>query len=341
MAKLSPEVEQFFSSAQRDVDAALRSIIAPPGGSAIANLDDGLAYSLALDDPAANAGKRIRPLLCLLVCHTLCGQCAPALPFATAIELMHNFCLVHDDIEDGDEVRRGRPAVWKKYGLAHGINIGDYIFTKVFAALLMNREQYPPERIVRFFELMSTTLDHTHRGQALDINARFAEITVNDYMALVTEKTGHYLAAPLLAGAIAAGADAEVEATLRAFGLAIGPMFQIKDDLIDLTHGKGRDIVGSDIREGKRSYLVAFACERADPTTKEELLRMLDLPREKTEQKHVDRAIDIFEQCGCFYEARQACEDLRKQALTHLEKLPQPLGRYLHEITDYLAERTA
>src|SRR5690606_28602934 len=153
MKQLSPELETFFNDGQQLVDKTLREIITPQK-SPIRNLDDGMAYALGLDDEQANAGKRIRPLLCLLVCKELSGDARPALPFAAAIELMHNFCLVHDDIEDGDEMRRGRPAVWKQYGLPHAINIGDYLFTKVFEALLMDSYSTPPERVVRLFELM-------------------------------------------------------------------------------------------------------------------------------------------------------------------------------------------
>lgn len=343
MAQLSAELETFFARAQRDVDHALRGLIAPPGGDEpIPNLDDALAYALGLDDASANPGKRIRPLLCLLVCEALGGDGRAAMPFATAIELMHNFCLVHDDIEDGDEWRRGRPAVWKRYGLAHAINSGDYLFTKVFAALLSGGNAVSPEKGVRFFELMSSTLDHTHRGQALDINARHEQaMTVDHYMRLVTEKTGYYLAAPLVAGAIAADGGREVEAALNDFGLAIGPMFQIRDDLIDLTHGKGREAIGSDIREGKRSFLVAWVCERSPEEQCRELCRILDLPREETTPDHVLATIRLFESAGAFQEAQNRCEALKRQALDALRPLPERLRAVLEEVTLYLADRTA
>ena len=339
MSKLSPELEAFFSDAQSEVDDALRKIITP-GGATIANLDDGLAYALGLDEASKSTGKRIRPLLCLLVCDTLCGAARPALPFAVAIELMHNFCLVHDDIEDGDEFRRGRPAVWKHFGLPHAINIGDYLFTKIFEALLMDAFHTQPEKIVRLFELMRSTLDHTHRGQALDMNARHGRITAAEYMHLVTEKTGHYLAAPMIAGGIAADASAAEIAALGAFGLTIGPMFQIRDDVIDLTHGKGRESIGSDVREGKRSFLVAHALEHATADDQSQLLQILDTPREATTDEHVRRAQTIFETAGAIAAADLKCEDLKKQALAALDQLPPKLKDRLWQVTEYLAART-
>ncbi len=339
MKQLSPELETFFNDGQQLVDKTLREIITPQK-SPIRNLDDGMAYALGLDDDEANAGKRIRPLLCLLVCKELAGDARPALPFAAAIELMHNFCLVHDDIEDGDEMRRGRPAVWKQYGLPHAINIGDYLFTKVFQALLLDSYSTPPDRLVRLFDLMRSTLDHTHRGQALDMNAREGRISVDDYMNLVTEKTGHYLAAPMIAGAISAGADGEIPTALGTFGLMVGPMFQIRDDVIDLTHGKGRGTIGNDIREGKRSFLVAHALEHASPAEQEELLAILDLPRADTTQEHVDQALAIFETSGAMKAADDKCADLKDKAIKALQVLPEGLKERLLEVTEYLTART-
>jgi geranylgeranyl diphosphate synthase type I len=340
MSKLPPELDKFFASAETEVDHALRSLVSPHEDS-IPNLDDGLLYALGIDHGSNGAGKRLRPLLCLLVSHSLCGKTRPALPFATAIELMHNFCLVHDDIEDGDEYRRGRPAVWKQYGLPHAINIGDYLFTKIFAALLSGLGEITHEKMVRFFALMGATLDHTHRGQALDINAREGAVTIQQYMRIVTEKTGYYLAAPLVAGAIAADAPQEVEEALNSYGMFIGPMFQIRDDVIDLTKGKGRESVGSDIREGKRSFMVAYACEHADKKRRARLLEILDLPRAATRDAHVAEAMGIFEAIGALKEADRVCGELKANAFETLAPLPDGLRDRLWKVTEHLANRTA
>lgn len=230
--------------------------------------------------------------------------------------------------------------MWKHYGLAHAINIGDYLFTKIFAALLTGLGEISHEKVVRFFALMGATLDHTHRGQALDINAREGAISVDEYMKLVAEKTGYYLAAPLVAGAIAADAPQGVEEALNSYGMLIGPMFQIRDDLIDLTHGKGRDSVGSDIREGKRSFLVAYSCEKASEVDRRTLLEILDKPRAETSATDVETVMEIFEKCGAIAEARRLCDVLKQKALRSLGRLPEGLRDKLTEITEYLAERT-
>ncbi|MCX7018085.1 MAG: polyprenyl synthetase family protein [bacterium] len=342
MSKLTPELEHFFAESQRRLDIALRAVIAPPS-QPIENLDDAIAYALGLDEGAPASGKRIRPALCLLTAHCLGADTNTAMPFAAAIEIMHNFCLVHDDIEDGDEYRRGRPSVWKQFGLPHAVNTGDYLFTKIFHALLMDTKSasVDSEKRLQFFALMADTLDHTHRGQALDMNARGKAIGIKAYMRLVTEKTGYYLAAPLVAGAIAADAAQNTQIALRDLGLLIGPMFQIRDDLIDLTRAKGREAVGSDIREGKRSFMAAFICDKAPHNARAELLSILDLPREHTMPEHISAALDIYEKHGAFTEAERMCSELKRKALASLRSLPDRLRENLETVTEYLAQRQA
>lgn len=241
-------------------ETALARYLASVSSDPVPNLHDAMAYALATDvaDPLQR-GKRIRPVLCLLSAEALGAPLMRAEPFALAIEFMHNFCLVHDDIEDGDTMRRGRDAVWVKYGLAHAINVGDFLLVQAQKALA---EAAPPGLTdavrVRLMQLFSHTLERTHIGQALDIGAREdRELTVDRYMEIVREKTGYYLASPIQGGAIVAGAGEDVIATIGEMAALLGPLFQIADDIIDLTHGKGREAIGSDIREGKRSFLVA------------------------------------------------------------------------------------
>ena len=116
-------------------------------------------------------------------------------------------------------------------------------------------------------------------------------------------------------------------------------MFQIRDDLIDLTHGKGREQVGSDIREGKRSFLVAYTCEHASPADRAELISILDLPRDETTADHVDRAMQIFQAYNALDEAKRVCAELKASALGALKTLPAGLRNRLSEVTEYLVER--
>jgi len=325
-----------------EIDEALRRW-ALPERKPVANLDDAVGYALGFGvEDAGKRGKRIRPALAVLTCEALGGRRVEVMPFAVAVELMHNFFLVHDDIEDGDEMRHGRPTVWRRYGLAHGVNVGDYLHARISAVLLRSLDcGVSPATLIRLFDLLAETLDHTHRGQALDINARSsAEISVEQYLEMVREKTGYYLAAPVIGGAIVAGAPDEVVAAIREFGAAVGPMFQIMDDLIDLTESKGRGSPGADIREGKRSFMVAFALSRLSPAERDELLAVLDRPRAETTPEDVARAVEIFEECGAIEQARLTIGELGRRAREATSRMPESLGRLLVGATDYLERRT-
>ncbi len=308
----------------------------------IACLHDGLLYALGLDLPDRRSrGKRFRPALCLLTAKALGAPPRKALPFALAIELMHNFALVHDDIEDGDEKRRDRPCVYKAFGIAHGINIGDYLICKMLSALLdAPASGLSASTSLRLLRLMSETLDHTHVGQALDISARGRrDLTLDDYYRLVREKTGFYLSAPMLGGAIVAGAPKRVLDDLARLGQHLGPLFQIQDDLIDLTEAKGRGKLGSDIREGKRSFCVVWAAPRLGARERIRLWTILDKPRERTTDADVAWVVALFERCGALEAARGECERLRADSLNTLGRLPVPLRSRLEIFIHLLANR--
>jgi geranylgeranyl pyrophosphate synthase len=328
----------------RQFDIALEQAINEFSANPVANLHEGLTYGLGLDlvDPAAR-GKRIRPLLCLLTAEALDQPPETAMPFALAIELMHNFALVHDDIQDGDTMRRNRPAIWKEYGLEHGINIGDYFLVQVFNVL--SREQATDHRSARlqrdWLRLMIDTLDHTHRGQALDMNAREnCDFGCDDYLEIVREKTGYYLAAPIVGGAMTAGADPALLKTLQQVGLLLGPSFQIMDDIIDLTRGKGRGAIGNDIGEGKRSFLVAWTSEKATITEKNRLFNLLDLPREKTGEEEIRAVLELFEKYNAIEAGHTKAREMHQEAMALLaENVPPMLATTLKQVADSLLQR--
>jgi geranylgeranyl pyrophosphate synthase len=338
---MTENITQLLDDASARVDSALETFL-QKDATAVENLHDGLLYSLGLDqeDPAIR-GKRIRPALCLIACECLGGKGEAALPFGMAVELMHNFFLVHDDIQDGDPFRRGRPSAWKRYGIAHSINIGDFLFTKVFDAFLSGADAVPDLNLqFSLLKLLVETLEYTHIGQAQDMNAlRRRDMTLEDYLEIVTNKTGYYLAAPMLGGAQIAGATPETLEALRQLGKFVGPVFQIVDDTIDLTHGKGRDTVGSDIREGKRSYLAVYAASKATPEEREELYDILDLPREETSRAHIQRVAAIYEKYGAIEAGQAYCKQLMEQAHAAMQNTPERLRDTMLAIFDHMLER--
>ncbi len=311
-------------------------------GPEIQNLSEAALYSMGLDVADRKMrGKRIRPVLCILACESLGGSLDLAIPVAMASEIMHNFLLVHDDIEDEDRVRRDRPATWVKYGLAHGINVGDYLFAKTYEAALGCLERgLDKGRMNRLMQLITKTIVHTGEGQALDIGARSRhDMTIEDYLHVTIEKTGYYLACPAVGGALVAGADGRVLDALEEYGKCIGPVFQITDDVIDLTEGKGRGEKGSDIKEGKRSYLAVHTAARCTEAERKSLFEILDKPREKTTAKDVEWVAVLFDKHDAVPAAKMAGEDLLEKGRRSIASLPEVLRENISAASRYMLER--
>ena len=285
-------------------------------------------------------GKRIRPALCLMTCEALGGDSERALPFATAVELLHNMLLLHDDIQDGDEMRRDHPTVWKKYGIANAINAGDYLLGRALKAVTTS----PVDESMRMklVELFLDTYERTIEGQALDVNGRSdARFSDERYLRMAELKTGRYLVLGMIGGALIAGGPEVTMQCLRRLGENMGPAFQIRDDLIDLTVGKGRGgAKGSDIREGKASILYAHALSHSMPEEQERLLEIMGKPRDETQDDDVAWVMQLYERCGALRVARETADRLIRQAMDVLDYLPIEQQTPLRGMVAYMVERT-
>jgi geranylgeranyl pyrophosphate synthase len=330
----------YLSRSVGEVDDAIQAFLlrAPD----LANLRDGALYGLGLDVPDRSLrGKRLRAILCLLTCEALGGDPARAMPFAVASELFHNLALIHDDIADQDVIRRWRPAVWVRYGVGHGINIGDYLFSKAIESTLeLRRHGLTEAKVLELVELVVTTASRTIEGQSIDIDFHSRrDLTVDDYLKACVAKTGYYLAAPAVGGAIIAGASRETLDALHEFGDHAGPAFQIIDDLLDLTRGKGRGEIGADIKEGKRSLpviLVGRACTAAE---RQRLYETLDRPRAETSEEDVSWVIDLFSEYQVTDAAFAWAQKLLLEADRAVSVLPEPLSEALCAASEYMVIR--
>ena len=204
-------------------------------------------------------GKRIRPLLVLLSCAACGALWEPALPAAAAVELVHNFSLVHDDIQDNSEKRRGRPTTWVKWGMPMAINVGDSLFVMSNQAIMELKENYGPGTIVRAAEILHNTCLELTRGQFLDMSYEERnDLGVEDYWPMVAGKTAALLSACCHIGALLGGADDAGQDAYRAFGHYLGLAFQVQDDILgiwgdEIMTGKS---AASDLIEGKKSLPV-------------------------------------------------------------------------------------
>lgn len=213
-------------------------------------------------------GKRLRPVLCLLSCEACGGDWGQAVPAAAAIELLHNFSLVHDDIEDGSPQRRHRPTIWSLWGQAQAINVGDGLFAISRLALQRLSEQgVSPEKIVLAFRYVDETCLQLTEGQYLDLAFEEEErVTVDMYMEMIGKKTAALMACSTQLGALVATDDEFVIDSYRSFGYQLGLLFQIVDDMLGIwgsseATGKG---VGEDIVSKKKSLPVLYALQQSD-----------------------------------------------------------------------------
>jgi geranylgeranyl diphosphate synthase type I len=205
----------------------------------------------------ALTGKRLRPMLCLLACAEVGGDPVQALPAAAAIEILHNFSLVHDDIEDGDELRRHRPTVWKLWGQPQAINVGDGMFTLAYASIQrLPRRGISAELTIQAMDLFTQTCLALTEGQYLDMSfEQRNDVTVSEYLRMIEGKTAALVGASVAIGALLGGAAPAQVDSLRTFGQSIGLAFQIQDDILGIwgdpeETGKA---VGNDILRRKKS----------------------------------------------------------------------------------------
>ena len=301
---MQTNIEESIKIYGKKIDDLLKEIIPP-------DKDDYLSEPIW--HHLKTGGKRIRPAICLITCKELGGNPDEALYFALAIEILHNMFLLHDDIEDEDTMRRDQPTVWVKYGIANAINSGDYLLGRAYHCILISPT--PPDIKLKLLEIFTLTYEKTVEGQALDINLRGAsDFTVEKYIELVRLKTGYYLACGMVGGAIASGNSDVTIDKIWDLGKLMGPAFQIKDDLIDLTRGKGRGgVIGSDIKEGKSSFLYAYTLDVASEDNKQKLIEIMAKQREETTEADVKHVLDIYNRYGAIDHAQKYADDLIKQ----------------------------
>lgn len=208
-------------------------------------------------------GKRLRALLTPALVQAGGGPLQAALVYGAAAELLHNGTLVHDDIQDRDELRRGRPTLWVQYGSAQAINAGDALLFGAVAAVLQAPE-IALEHRAPLAGLLSSALYETIRGQVADLALRDLDpVGVDDLLAVHIAKTGPLFAACLEGAVVLLGGDGAQRAAARKLGGVLGVAFQVRDDLLDLRGVKGRGAAGADLREGKVTFPLLMALQRA------------------------------------------------------------------------------
>ena len=288
-------------------------------------------------------GKRLRPCLLMTACEAVGGKANDAVEAAAAIELLHNFTLIHDDIMDRDEFRRNVKTVHALWGEPVAIIAGDALFAKVFEALAANAARLGLDgaRTAELFDVVSKASFEICRGQALDmLMAKREEVSEEEYFEMVAGKTGALMGASAKLGGLLGGGKREQVNALEEYGRLIGMAFQIQDDVLGIVGEpeKFGKPIGSDVREGKRTLLVIRALERASPDDKAELLRALG--NERASKAEVERAIEVMRRAGAVEYAREKARELVERAKSELTALADSgAKRFLLELADFVIER--
>ena len=227
-------------------------------------LNDIFIYHLGMDKDKEARGKRIRPLLIFLISHAFQADWKSALPAAAAVEFLHNFSLIHDDVEDRSEQRHGRPTVWAKWGQAQAINAGDGMFTLVFHSAQQLQRFYPAEVSLSTMELISQACLHLVEGQVLDVAfEKQKDIAIPEYFRMIDGKTASLLACCAQLGGLMAGVPPSHMELLKKFGYILGRSFQVQDDLLGIwgdPQETGKPIE-SDLTNHKHTLPVLYGLE--------------------------------------------------------------------------------
>lgn len=319
-------LSRFFSfsleALEKDMETVLSQFELP--------LYDFMRYHLGWKDEKGNwldkkerrkfGGKRIRPLLLLSLSKLFGTTVKKCLPAASAVEFLHNFSLIHDDIEDGDVTRRFRPTVWKVWGIPQAINLGSSMQALVNFSALRLRERFPQETVNRVLEELTIAILRMTEGQYLDLAMQEkGETIVSDYLDMVRRKTGALFERACRISAILAGRKEEIVERAGKFGMFFGLAFQIKDDYLGIW-GEPEKIgkPAEDIHKGKMTFPIVFALNKS--RRKEEFRGILLKKEEKTDND-INKALEILDEIGSREYTREMCESYTDDAIFHLSQL--------------------
>jgi len=329
---------------RREFDQYLRSLLSAQDPALLYRM---ARYHLGWEDaegrPDDAGGKALRPALCLLACEAVGGDWRQALPAAAGVELVHNFSLIHDDIQDRDRERHHRPTVWSVWGEAQAINAGDALLALARLSVLKLADAgSAPETVVEAVRVLDERTLEMVEGQTLDIGfEETLEVDVPACIKMIEKKSGALFDCALHLGALVAGADAALVEQLGGIGRALGAAFQIRDDMLGVwgDESKTGKPLGADIRRRKKSLPVVYALSEAQGGTGDELRVIYSKPA--LSDGDVTRVLRCLDEAR----ARDYCTRLgaeRKEAalaeLSRLDLRPGPANE-LREAAEFLLER--
>jgi geranylgeranyl diphosphate synthase type I len=288
--------------------------------------------------PAAG-GKRLRPLLSTIACEAVGGKADSAIPFGAALEMVHNFTLIHDDVMDEDETRRGIKTVHAQFGVPEAILSGDALFAHAFEVVL--ESDVEDGSLVRLVDILARAVRLLAEGQQMDMDFEDAKaVTSDQYMKMIELKTAVLYSAAAQGGAIVGGASTRQEDAMAEYGRLMGLGFQIWDDVLDLESTQesfGKPVL-NDIRNGKKTLIVVEALEDLEGPERSEFLSILG--NKKATKKQLERARDVLDDVGAIEHATKVADGLIKEAKDQLKNFKDSLHKKsLMAFADYMVKR--
>ncbi|MHB1375901.1 MAG: polyprenyl synthetase family protein [Candidatus Humimicrobiaceae bacterium] len=346
-----PELPEIFETYRTFLEEEIKSIISDLELFKISKnkttIYDMMAYHLGWanengDKIQLSSGKYLRATLALLACDSVCDEFRIALPVAAAIELIHNFSLVHDDIQDNDEIRRHRPTVWKIWGKPQAINVGSAMQAlSTLAVLKLSNTKIPSGKLIEVLKILNESCIKMIEGQYLDIDFEDrTDITVKNYLEMIERKTAALIQCSLQIGAILT-LDSDKIKPFKNFGKYMGISFQTRDDILGMwgNDQKTGKPCGNDLKKKKKSLPVVYMLSYDDINLKREFLNIFT--KDNICDDDICKIMEIFEKI----KAKQFCEQMNQHyyelAINEILKLPIKESKLKHyrEIADFLIKR--
>jgi geranylgeranyl diphosphate synthase type I len=290
-------------------------------------------------------GKMLRPLLCLASCEAVGGDGERALPAAAALELLHNFSLIHDDIEDGSPQRHGRDTVWRVWGVAQAVNAGDGMFALAHVTLhRLSEVGVAADQVLAVARLLDEASLRLCEGQYRDLSyEERLDVRCDDYLEMVAGKTAALMAASAASGALIGNASPDVVSLFEEFGRNLGFAFQIRDDILGIW-GEAEETgkpTGEDIWTRKKSFPIVYALEQAAEQDRE-ILRAV-YGKQGLNDEDVAAVSAVLQRAGARASSQQVAAEYASKALRGLEKLDLVPERHrdLETLADYFVSREA
>jgi geranylgeranyl diphosphate synthase type II len=282
-------------------------------------------YEMLRDYPS-RPSKGLRAALCLLTCEAFGGKRSSCLTTAAALEIFQSWVLIHDDIEDDSELRRGQPVLHRKFGIPLAINAGDALHVKMWELLLENRKTLGDALTLRVLDEFVRMAKETTEGQHLElswVNKRRWDLTAEDYFFMCGKKTSWYTAiTPLRLGALVAGVDDQKLEQMIPLGYKLGLAFQIRDDVLNLLAEEryGKEVAG-DIYESKRTLILIETLRRCSAEEREQAKKILDKPRSLKRVEEVEWILQLINKTGSIEYASEVAVKLVKEAINIFEEV--------------------